>query len=83
VCELGGDDAPKPKGFVQWVNDAAEPCEVRVYGHLFTEPEIDDKRWEEQLNHDSLVVHAGARIDPAARALQACRVLCSHAWVTS
>ncbi|ETV92907.1 glutamine-tRNA ligase [Aphanomyces invadans] len=41
------DDTIKPKGVLTWVPSTAAPCEVRVYSHLFTVPElgpVDD--WE-------------------------------------
>ena len=69
VCSLGGADAPKPKSYVQWVNDASIACEVRAYGHMFNAPEVGDD-WEAQLNHASLVVHRAARVDAHVEALQ-------------
>ncbi len=54
----------KPKAHITWVPSDGIPCEVRVYNHLFSEPEPSD-RWEEELNPDSEIVYAHAIVDPS------------------
>jgi len=68
-CTMGGDNAPKPRGFMQWVpgDGSAIRCELRMYGPLFTVPEVDDERWEQQLNSESEQVLKGALVDPSLR----------------
>jgi len=56
----------KPKTFITWVPSDGIPCEVRVYGHLFTAPEPTD-RWEEELNSTSEIIHPNAIVDPSVR----------------
>eukprot|EP00566_Odontella_aurita_P007834 CAMPEP_0113539290 /NCGR_PEP_ID=MMETSP0015_2-20120614/7835_1 /TAXON_ID=2838 /ORGANISM="Odontella" /LENGTH=707 /DNA_ID=CAMNT_0000438951 /DNA_START=88 /DNA_END=2211 /DNA_ORIENTATION=- /assembly_acc=CAM_ASM_000160 len=64
----------KPKSFITWVPSDGIPCEVRVYGHLFTVPEPTD-RWEEEVNPKSEAVHPNAIIDPSVKdAVDASRV---------
>eukprot|EP00956_Cyclotella_meneghiniana_P045218 scaffold359464_cov93-Cyclotella_meneghiniana.AAC.1 len=65
TCHLDTSEGrPKPKAHITWVPSDGIPCEVRVYNHLFTEPEPSD-RWEEELNPNSEVVHSNAIIDPS------------------
>mmetsp|Transcript_4359 Transcript_4359/g.8390 ORF Transcript_4359/g.8390 Transcript_4359/m.8390 type:complete len:233 (-) Transcript_4359:282-980(-) len=61
-------DAKKPKSYITWVPSDGLTCEVRVYNHLFTEPEPSD-RWEEELNRESEIVHPNAMIDPSVISL--------------
>jgi glutaminyl-tRNA synthetase len=66
-CHLDtSPDRRKPKSFITWVPKNALPCEVRVYGHLFTVPEPTE-RWKEELNPKSEVIHSNALIDPSVR----------------
>jgi len=68
-CHLDNSEGrPKPKSYITWVPSNGILCEVRVYSHLFTEPEPSD-RWEEELNPESEVVHSNAIIDPSVRTL--------------
>jgi glutaminyl-tRNA synthetase len=65
TCHLDSSEGrPKPKSHITWVPSDGIPCEVRVYNHLFTEPEPSDL-WEEELNPNSEVVYANAIIDPS------------------
>ncbi|KAL9188688.1 hypothetical protein ACHAXT_007066 [Thalassiosira profunda] len=64
-CHLDSSEGrPKPKSHITWVPSDGLSCEVRVYSHLFTEPEPSD-RWEEELNPESEVVHPNAIVDPS------------------
>ena len=64
-CRLDSSEGrPKPKSYITWVPSDGIKCEVRVYGHLFTQPEPSD-RWEEELNSESEVIHSNAIIDPS------------------
>ena len=66
-CRLDTSDGrEKPKSWITWVPKNGIPCEVRVYGHLFTVPEPSD-RWEEELNHKSEMIHVKAIVDPSVR----------------
>eukprot|EP00568_Trieres_chinensis_P000377 CAMPEP_0183309426 /NCGR_PEP_ID=MMETSP0160_2-20130417/25335_1 /TAXON_ID=2839 ORGANISM="Odontella Sinensis, Strain Grunow 1884" /NCGR_SAMPLE_ID=MMETSP0160_2 /ASSEMBLY_ACC=CAM_ASM_000250 /LENGTH=701 /DNA_ID=CAMNT_0025473453 /DNA_START=201 /DNA_END=2306 /DNA_ORIENTATION=+ len=66
-CTLDKSEGrPKPKTYITWVPSDGIPCEVRVYGHLFTVPEPTD-RWEEELNPESEVVYPNAVVDPSVR----------------
>jgi glutaminyl-tRNA synthetase len=65
TCHLDSSEArPKPKSHITWVPSDGITCEVRVYNHLFTEPEPSD-RWEEELNPASEIVHPNAIVDPS------------------
>jgi glutaminyl-tRNA synthetase len=65
TCRLDTSEGrPKPKAHITWVPSDGIPCEVRLYNHLFTEPEPSDL-WEEELNPNSEVVHPNAMIDPS------------------
>ena len=69
MCRLDSSEGrPKPKSHITWVPSDSISCEVRVYNHLFTEPEPSDL-WEEELNPNSEVVHANAMVDPSVVAL--------------
>ena len=69
TCHLDSSEGrPKPKSHITWVPSDGLPCEVRVYNHLFTEPEPSDL-WEEELNPNSEIVHPNAIIDPSVLAL--------------
>ena len=64
-CHLdSSEDRPKPNAHITWVPSDGISCEVRLYNHLFTEPEPSD-RWEEELNQESEIVHPNAMIDPS------------------
>mmetsp|Transcript_244 Transcript_244/g.444 ORF Transcript_244/g.444 Transcript_244/m.444 type:complete len:696 (-) Transcript_244:169-2256(-) len=66
-CRLDTSEGrPKPKSYITWVPKDGIPCEVRVYGHLFTVPEPSD-RWEEELNDKSEIIYANAIVDPSVR----------------
>eukprot|EP00581_Thalassiosira_minuscula_P017894 CAMPEP_0183726872 /NCGR_PEP_ID=MMETSP0737-20130205/24367_1 /TAXON_ID=385413 /ORGANISM="Thalassiosira miniscula, Strain CCMP1093" /LENGTH=690 /DNA_ID=CAMNT_0025958343 /DNA_START=66 /DNA_END=2141 /DNA_ORIENTATION=- len=68
-CHLDSSEGrPKPKSFITWVPSDGLSCEVRVYNHLFNEPEPSD-RWEEELNPNSEVVHPNAMIDSSVISL--------------
>jgi len=68
-CHLDNSEGrPKPKSHITWVPSDGIACEVRVYGHLFTEPEPSD-RWEEELNTESEIVHPNAIVDPSVLTL--------------
>ncbi len=68
--ETGGGNAPdgrKPKGTIHWVAAAQSiPAEVRLYDRLFTaeKPGELTGNFLDDLNPDSLVVLANARIEP-------------------
>ncbi|KAL3805058.1 hypothetical protein HJC23_003286 [Cyclotella cryptica] len=65
TCHLDSSEGrPKPKSHITWVPSDGITCEVRVYNHLFTEPEPSD-RWEEELNPASEIVHPNAIVDPS------------------
>lgn len=65
TCRLDTSEGrPKPKSHITWVPSDGIPCEVRLYNHLFTEPEPSDL-WEEELNPNSEVIHPNAMIDPS------------------
>jgi glutaminyl-tRNA synthetase len=73
-----GGEAPgrKVKGTIHWVSAAESlPAEVRLYDRLFTVPNPDEapegKDFLSNLSPDSLVVRAGARVEPALAALPA------------
>jgi glutaminyl-tRNA synthetase len=59
---------PKPKAHITWVPSDGISCEVRIYNHLFAEPEPSD-RWEEELNPESEIVHPHAIVDPSVLTL--------------
>jgi glutaminyl-tRNA synthetase len=64
-------DGRSPKGTIHWVSAAhALPCEVRLYDRLFTvpDPEAGEGDFIEHLNPESLVIAAGARIEPGVAA---------------
>lgn len=65
----GGDapDGRKVQGTIHWVSATESlACEVRLYDRLFTEPEPDSLEDPmSALNPASLVVVAGARIEPS------------------
>mmetsp|Transcript_26492 Transcript_26492/g.39368 ORF Transcript_26492/g.39368 Transcript_26492/m.39368 type:complete len:552 (+) Transcript_26492:563-2218(+) len=66
-CHLDNSEGrKKPKSFITWVPSDAIPCEVRVYGHIFTVKEPTD-RWEEEISPDSELIHAKALVDPSVR----------------
>ena len=68
-CHLDNSEGrPKPKSHITWVPSDGISCEIRVYNHLFTEPEPSD-RWEEELNTKSEVVHPNAIVDPSVLSL--------------
>ena len=57
----------KPKGVIHWVSaDNSQPCEVRVYDRLFTEPNPDgdkERDFHDFINPESLVVYPDARAE--------------------
>ena len=65
----GGDapDGRKVKGTLHWVSaDHAVPGEVRLYDHLFTEPEPGmGDGFLDGLNPDSLTVLEGCKLEPS------------------
>lgn len=74
--ETGGGQTPdgrKVKGIIHWVCAArAIPAEVRLYDHLFTNPDPDDvsglpdgSDYIDNLNADSLEVLSECRLEPA------------------
>ena len=68
-CHLDNSEGrPKPKSYITWVPSDGISCEVRVYDHLFTEPEPSD-RWEEELTPESEIVHPNAMVDPSVLSL--------------
>jgi glutaminyl-tRNA synthetase len=65
------DDGRKVKGTLHWVSiEHAYNAEVRLYDHLFTEPEPDKGEIEECLNPDSLKVIT-AKTEPSLKDAQA------------
>lgn len=65
---LREDDHPewKAKTTVQWVSaTSAVNVEVRMYSHLFLLEEPNDATWEQELNPQSEVVMASAKVDPS------------------
>jgi len=63
-------DGRKIKGTIHWVcADKSLPCEVRLYDRLFKTPN-PGANFLEQLNPNSLVVHTGARVEPALASVQ-------------
>ena len=68
-CHLDiSEGRPKPKAHITWVPSDGIVCEVRIYNHLFTEPEPSD-RWDEELNPESEIVHPNAIVDPSVLSL--------------
>ena len=67
--ETRGGSAPdgrKVRGTIHWVSaEHSRPCEVRLYDRLFRTRDPDRGEFLEQLNPDSLVVHADARVEPS------------------
>ena len=64
-CRLDcSEGRPKPKSHITWVPSDSLPCEVRVYNHLFTEPEPTDL-WEDELNPESEIVYKNGFVDPS------------------
>jgi glutaminyl-tRNA synthetase len=66
----GGDapDGRRVQGTIHWVSAArAVDAEVRLYDRLFTvaDPEADDADFTASLNPDSLIVVAGAKVEPS------------------
>ncbi|KAH9185035.1 hypothetical protein AeNC1_012989 [Aphanomyces euteiches] len=65
TCDYADVLQIKPKGVLTWVPSTAAPCEVRVYSHLFTVPElgpVDD--WEALVDTvGSEKVYAKALVD--------------------
>jgi glutaminyl-tRNA synthetase len=64
-------DGRKPKGTIHWVSAAhAIDAEVRLYDHLFTEPDPDDvgegRTFRDAINAESCVTQKGAKVEPAA-----------------
>jgi glutaminyl-tRNA synthetase len=70
----GTPDGRKVPGTIHWVSAAeAIDAEVRLYDHLFANPDPDDVPegvdWITTVNPGSLEVVAGAKVEPAAAAL--------------
>ncbi len=70
----GTPDGRKVQGTLHWVSAAeAIEAEVRLYDHLFANPDPDDVPegvdWITTVNPGSLEVVAGARVEPALAAL--------------
>jgi glutaminyl-tRNA synthetase len=70
----GTPDGRKVPGTIHWVSAAeAIDAEVRLYDHLFANPDPDDVPegvdWIATVNPGSLEVVAGAKVEPAAAAL--------------
>jgi glutaminyl-tRNA synthetase len=64
-CRLDtSEDRAKPKTHISWVPSNGIQCEVRVYNNLFTVPEPSEL-WEDELNPESEIVFANARVDPS------------------
>ncbi len=69
----GAPDGRKVQGTIHWVSAAdAIDAEVRLYDHLFTNPDPDDVPegvdWITTVNPDSLEVIAHAKVEPALAA---------------
>jgi len=69
----GGDspDGRKVKGTIHWVSaEQSIPAEVRLYDHLFKNPDPDDvpdgQDWKVNLNPSSLEIIHEARLEPSA-----------------
>ncbi|WP_458760866.1 glutamine--tRNA ligase/YqeY domain fusion protein [Afipia sp. TerB] len=67
--ETRGGNAPdgrKVKATIHWVS-ASEgiPAEVRLYNHLFADPQPDAANFAAQINPESLEVLSGAVVEPA------------------
>ncbi len=59
-------DGRKVRGTVHWVSaEHSRPCEVRLYDRLFRTRDPDRGDFVAQLNPDSLVVCADARVEPS------------------
>jgi glutaminyl-tRNA synthetase len=61
-------DGRSPKGTLHWVSaEHSLPCEVRLYDRLFSvpDPEAGEGDFKQHLNPESLVVAAGARVEPS------------------
>jgi glutaminyl-tRNA synthetase len=65
----GGDapDGRKVQGTIHWVSAAhARDCELRLYDKLFSVPDPDaEEDFMDALNPESLIVVAGAKIEPS------------------
>jgi glutaminyl-tRNA synthetase len=62
-------EGKQPRVAVQWVPASTSvPAEVRMYSSLFTVEEPSDAGWEAELNPESEVVMATARVDPSIAA---------------
>lgn len=59
-------DGRKVKATIHWVS-ATEgvPAEVRIYNHLFADPQPDAANFASQINPESLEVRSGAVVEPA------------------
>ncbi len=70
---VGANPAPefKPRGVIHWVSaEHALPCELRIYGRLFTDPSPDkdkEKSFIELANPDSLQVIKQAWAEPSLK----------------
>ncbi|EPJ46900.1 MAG: glutaminyl-tRNA synthetase [Osedax symbiont Rs1] len=70
---VGANPAPefKPRGVIHWVSaEHALPCELRIYGRLFTDPSPDkdkEKSFIELVNPDSLQVIKQAWAEPSLK----------------
>jgi glutaminyl-tRNA synthetase len=64
-------DGRKPKGTIHWVSaEHGVDAEVRLYDHLFTQPDPDDvdesQTFRDAINPDSCIVQKGAKVEPVA-----------------
>lgn len=60
-----GEVLPKTKGALTWVSCTyAKDAEIRLYDHLFTVEEPTSE-WEKELNPESLITIANAKLDPS------------------
>lgn len=70
----GGDapDGRKVKATLHWVSaEHALACEVRLYEHLFSQPDPDEveegKTWKDNLNPNSMEVLSGCLVEPSVK----------------
>ena len=64
-------DGRKPRGTIHWVSAAdAVDAEVRLYEHLFTQPDPDDvaegQSFRDVINPESRIIQPSAKVEPAA-----------------
>lgn len=66
ICDV--EENPEKRDdrkFIHWLGADAVKCELRIYGHLFSEPDVSKitGEWTEALNKESLKVIKGALVE--------------------